>query len=201
MVLIAFEGIDGSGKSTQARLLTENLQKAGVQCDYSKEPTEGTIGEFIRKEVLRTARISNPFAIALLYAADRAIHIEHLSRAKNVVHVLDRYFYSSLAYQGAAGVPLDYLLNINSFAPAADVAFLLDVDPDTSLRRLNSFDEFEKLDYLAKVRDLYLKLARNYDFIVLDANQSPDHLAMNVLETVRKKLPTSAGDSAPRRAP
>lgn len=198
-MLIAFEGIDGSGKSTQARLLVENLQKFGVLCDYSKEPTDGVVGQLIREKVLRAASVSNPFAIALLYAADRATHVDQLSQRKEVVHVLDRYFYSSLAYQGVLGVPQEYILKINSFAPIPDIVFLLDIDPNMSLRRLDSFDEFERLDYLAKVRDLYLKLAESFSLIILDADRPPDRLATDILETVRRKLFMSAGDRAPHR--
>lgn len=107
---------------------------------------------------------------------------------KNFIYILDRYFYSSLAYQGACGVPLSYIEFINSFAPKPDLVFLLDIDPAIGLSRLKQFDKFENLSYLNKVRKLYLYLANKYNMIVFDATEKSEVLAKKIFDVVKKKL-------------
>jgi len=108
--LIVFEGIDGSGKTTQAKILARRLNNQGLKASYSKEPTEGVIGRFIRQEVLANGQITDPRAVVLLYAADRSTHLNSVVFSDDVINIFDRFYYSSVAYQGALGVPIDYIL-------------------------------------------------------------------------------------------
>ncbi|MCL5788610.1 MAG: dTMP kinase [Candidatus Marsarchaeota archaeon] len=158
-MLIVFEGIDGSGKSTQAELLTRRLVASGVNASWSKEPTHGLVGRLIREHVLSKPDLTDPVTIALLYAADRAGHLSDVRKEGRDVLIFDRYYYSSIAYQGALGASRSFIESVNSFAPVPDMVFLLDLPVEVSLGRKGSTDEFEKLGFLEKVRKIYLELA------------------------------------------
>lgn len=187
-MLIVFEGIDGSGKTTQAKMLAQKLALKGLKVHYSKEPTDGPIGSFIRQKVLLDGSINDPRAVALLYAADRSMHLKNTDFSDGVINIFDRFFYSSIAYQGALGVPLEYILTINSFAPKPDLVFLLDVDPAVGLKRLNRFDKYENLETLIKVRHIYLDLAEKYGMIVVDASKSLEEISEKIYRIVEETL-------------
>ncbi len=142
-VLVAVEGVDGSGVTTISRVLVEALARLGLRSVYTKEPTRGPVGELIRSE-LRRGDVDAKL-LALLFAADR---IWHLTRkpdlpgvgvlgalSQGYVVVSDRYKYTSLAYQGRAA-RRDWVWNINKYAPPAHVLVYISVDPDTALERV-----------------------------------------------------------------
>lgn len=163
-LLITLEGIDGSGKTTQTRLLVEGLRGRGFEAEATTEPSPGPVGELIRSYISRGGR-RRPYLEALLFASDR---YDHLDRTVNpmlrrgVIVVSDRYLHSSLAYQSAAGVDLEWLRLINSFAPKPDLTFYLDVPAEVGLRRKGrEATIFENHDYQRKVRDLYLGLVKS----------------------------------------
>jgi dTMP kinase len=187
-MLIVFEGIDGSGKTTQAKLLSRKLESQGVDVVYSKEPTEGIIGKLIRTEILNKRNITNVLTVVLLYAADRAQHVSEVNLGHNSVNIFDRYYFSSMAYQSCAGASLKFIQQVNSFAPAPDLAFLLDIDPKVSLKRLSVHDEFERIEYLKDVRRMYLRLANKYNMIVLDAESNMSTLAEKIFKVVGERL-------------
>ncbi|WP_297501858.1 dTMP kinase [Thermococcus sp.] len=173
---IVLEGIDGAGKSTQARLLAEWFEERGYEAVLTKEPTDTAFGRLIRRLVLTGgregiidgAKISHE-AEALLFAADRAEHVDKLIKpalqAGKVV-ISDRYFYSSLAYQWARGLDLEWLIDLNRFAVRPDLVILLDLPARESIKRLRSRkikSEFDKIFELQKrVRENYLKLAERF---------------------------------------
>jgi len=138
-VFICIEGLDASGKTTQARLLVEELNRRGFEAVYTTEPSRGEIGRFIRKRVLqREGRVPSVIE-ALLFAVDRIDHVEReikpaLKGGKIVVS--DRYLYSSLAYQGAAGLDLNWIREINQLALTPDLAIYIDVPPETVFERI-----------------------------------------------------------------
>ena len=175
-MFIVMEGIDGAGKSTQARLLAEWFKKKGKDVMLTKEPTDTAFGKLIRRLVLTGgregiidgARISHE-AEALLFAADRAEHVHKLIKpalkAGKIV-ISDRYFYSSLAYQWARGLDLEWLIDLNKFAIRPDLVILLDLPAKESMKRINGRSiktEFDKIAELQKkVRENYLKLAEMF---------------------------------------
>ena len=178
-MFIVMEGIDGAGKSTQARLLAEWFRRHGKEVVLTKEPTDTAFGKLIRRLVLTGgregiidgARISHE-AEALLFAADRAEHVHKLIKpalkAGKVV-ISDRYFYSSLAYQWARGLDLEWLIDLNKFAIRPDLVILLDLPAKESMKRINGRSiktEFDKIAELQKkVRENYLKLAEMFSEI------------------------------------
>lgn len=189
---ICIEGIDGSGKTTQAKILVRNLLNKKYDAVYTTEPSTGKIGALIRNYVLsRKDRV--PIALeALLFAADRIDHVqtevEPLLKKGRIV-VCDRYLLSSLAYQGAAGLNLDWMDCVNRFALKPDLTLFLDVSPDVAVSRLKRKKSvMETLRNLVKVRDIYLNLAQQQRMVALDGNKSTGELAKEILSMVLKEL-------------
>jgi dTMP kinase len=191
---ICIEGVDGSGKTTQAKRLVSALRIRGYDAIYTTEPSDGKIGTLIRDFVLsRESRV--PIALeALLFAADRVDHVQVdveplLNQGKIVV--CDRYVCSSLAYQGAAGLDLDWMDCVNRFALKPNLTLFLDVPPEVGLSRLRRKKSvMETAKNLKNVRDVYLNLVQQNRMILLDGNKPVDKVAENVLKVVLKKLKT-----------
>ena len=191
---ICIEGVDGCGKTTQARRLVRNLRQKGVDAAYTTEPSVGKVGKLIRRFVLDRQRRVSTALEALLFAADRMDHMQKevkplLRRGKTVV--CDRYIYSSLAYQGAAGLDLEWIDRINQFALKPDLALFLDVAPERVTGRLKKKKSvMETVRNLKKVREVYLKLAQQQRLIALDGNQSIEEISKSILKIVLEKLKT-----------
>jgi dTMP kinase len=166
--LLVLEGIDGAGKSTLARRLSEWLRALGVASTISREPTDGPHGRELRRSAT-SGRL--PLDAELdLFVKDRAEHVAQVIqpalRAAEVV-ILDRYYLSTAAYQGARGADPEAIIARNEeFAPVPDLVLLLDIDPGAGVGRVtgrgDSPDEFEALNYLSKVRETFLALRRPY---------------------------------------
>jgi dTMP kinase len=191
---ICIEGVDGCGKTTQAKILAKNLRRRGFDAVYTTEPSVGSVGKLIRRFVLdRQKRVSTALE-ALLFAADRLDHVQNevkpfLRRRKIVV--CDRYVYSSLAYQGAAGLDLEWIDHTNQFALKPDLALFLDVAPERVISRLKKKKSvMETMRNLKKVREVYLKLAQQQRLIALDGNQSIEEISKSILKIVLEKLKT-----------
>jgi dTMP kinase len=146
MVLIAFEGIDGSGKTTQAEILSEKLTREGIQNELVREPGGTKLGEGIRELLLHRSDLKiNPVSEFLLFSASRAQLVREkviplLNGGKTVI--LDRYFYSSVAYQGfGRGIPISEVESVSRFATGAllpDIVFLVELDIETAFARRES---------------------------------------------------------------
>ncbi|MGC9209989.1 MAG: dTMP kinase [Acidilobus sp.] len=170
--LVAVEGIDGSGLTTHSRLLAQSLTSVGIRSVYTKEPTEGPLGQVIRSQLAEPS--PDPTLMALLFAADRAWHLRSdpsLPGGKGVlgaieqdyVVVCDRYKYSSIAYQGAAGVSQDWLWSLNSFAREADIIVYIDVPVDVALSRITERprrEAYERTDFLLRVKAKFDEVLR-----------------------------------------
>jgi len=202
-LFITFEGGDGSGKSTQAGLLAQWLTDAGRTVVRTREPGGTEVGVQIRELVLHHRGHIDPRAEALLYAADRAQHIATLVRPaieRGDVVIQDRYFDSSIAYQGAGRV-LDAteIRGLSLWATdelIPDVTILLDLDETAARARLDAADkvfdrlENEKAEFHARVRQGFLKLAAAEPerFLVLDASRPIEELAAAIRARVEAEL-------------
>lgn len=189
---IVFEGLDGSGKSTQAELLAKELEKRGIDAVLTAEPTDREIGLLVRR-VLRHQFKTSSTALALLYAADRNDHLYNeengiaklLGEGKTVIS--DRYFYSSLSYQGVTE-DMAYLREINSF-PHPEYVIYVDTPVDVCISRIDKRGDekelFDRIDYLTKVRENFAKtfatLPDEVKFLQLDGTKDEETLKGEIL--------------------
>ena len=187
-VFICIEGLDASGKTTHAHRLVRNLRSKGFDAVYTTEPSRGEIGRFIRTYILQRKRRVPSVVEALLFAVDRVDHVEKeikpaLENGKIVVS--DRYVYSSLAYQGAAGLDLKWIEEINRLALPPDLAIYIDVSPevvDKRIRRKKSV--MERLETQRKVREVYMKFVKNGKLVYVDGNRRKDEVAKDILKVI-----------------
>jgi dTMP kinase len=168
-LFIAFEGIDGSGKSTQVKLLTEKLEQAGSKVYVTCEPTDSPMGKTIR-DIFNNRMEADHRTIAALFVADRLHHL--LNKTDGIIKMLDegytvitdRYYLSSYAYQ-SAHVDLDWVIQANSLSAGLlrpDVNIFIDITPEESVERLKKGREtielYETLENLQKVHDKYFEV-------------------------------------------
>jgi dTMP kinase len=192
-VFICIEGLDGSGKTTQAVLLTERLYKSH-NAIYTTEPSHGKTGTFIRECCLYEEKRLPTAAEALLFAADRIEHVENEIKpalAEGKLVICDRYIYSSLAYQGSAGLSLDWIKTINSHALQPDFGIFIDVSPERVLERLQRKKSvMETLETQQKVREIYLKFVEKGELIKIDGGKPKDVVADALYSKVLSLLKT-----------
>ena len=193
-MFVVLEGIDGSGKTSVGREAVRRLNTEGRAADFTFEPSDLPTGRFLR-QVLSGEIEVEPITQALLFAADREEHLKNVvipSVETGKVVVCDRYAYASMAYQGAKGLSMDWILDTNHALPhfrEPDAVVYLDIDPQTSLSRTHSRqgkDIFESVSYLERVRENYLSLAKEYGFLVVDAGQGFEAVVGEVLEAVQR---------------
>jgi dTMP kinase len=189
---ICVEGLDGCGKTTQAKILVRKLRRMGYNTVYTAEPSHGKIGRFIKRYCLHRGKRISSIVEALLFAADRYEHVENeiipaLKDGKVVVS--DRYMYSSLAYQGAAGLSLDWIRRVNEHAVTPNLAIFIDVEPDTVIQRLKPKKSvMENLETQLKVREVYMKFVENGELVKVDGNKSKGEVAEEILSIVLNSL-------------
>jgi len=201
---ITFEGIDGSGKTTQLNKLAESLRSAGRDVLLTCEPGGTPLGREIRKAFLETKQDVEPLAELLLFAADRAQHVEHLIRpalqAGRIV-ISDRYADATTAYQGAGrGFDLKLIESVIAIATNGlkpDLTLFFDIEPQLGIDRMafrgenkmNRMDQ-ESLDFYARVRAGYLRIAdaEPSRFRVIDASRSVEEVADETLGIVTELL-------------
>jgi dTMP kinase len=194
-VFVVLEGIDGAGKTTIANMLVRELTEMGFKVTYTYEPTDSEIVNIVKTNF---NYLRDPFIDALTFALDRLIHVKSKilpALEEGQIVVSDRYYYSSVAYQGAMGAPIEWVLEVNKWALRPDIAIYLDVDPEIALERKQStssrFSEFEKLELEYKVREIYLKLASMGLLVLVDASRSIeevyDDVRRHVLKVIREK--------------
>ena len=188
--LIVIEGIDGAGKTTHARKLVRWLRKNGIRTRYTFEPTRGVIGRILEK--MASKRKVDVRVEALLFAADRIDHLNKIIKPlleKGFIIISDRYVHSSIAYQSITVGDQGWVEELNKFAEKPDLVILLDVDPETGLKRIKrKRARFERIEILKKVREKYLELAEREGFKVINANRGVEEVFEDVKSPVEKFL-------------
>lgn len=195
-VFLTLEGLDGAGKSTQARLLAQFLAEKGLKVRLTHEPGGGLPG--VRDLLLGEAL--SPEGEYLLFSADRAEHVRRVilpALEEGVWVVSDRYLDSSLAYQGfGRGLPLPWLREVAQVATLGlkpRLTFLLDLPPEEALRRVKDPDRLERagLDFFQRVREGYLRLAEAEPerFLVLDARKGVEALHREIQAHLQSLVP------------
>lgn len=199
-LFIVFEGLDGSGKSTQIRLLAETLENRGRRVHRTTEPTGLPTGKLLREALGGSGDLA-PAYLAGLFLADRVAHNTHpkegigafLDRGEDVIS--DRYYYSSFAYQGM-DTDLAWVMDMNLRSPAIhkpDLCIFLDVDQQTCKERIDGRQErleiFEKdTGTLARIRDKFFEVFRllegKENIRVVDASRPPEEIAREILQIV-----------------
>ncbi len=189
--LVVFEGLDGSGTTTQMQLLAEKCDKELRSCRATFEPTDKPIGRLVRA-ILKKQIVTTPLALAMLYAADREDHlynpiygmVSEMEKGKLVI--CDRYIYSSLAYQGVE-CPLEKVRELNRF-PAPKYLFFIDTPVDECIRRIASrggnSELFDRHEFLEQVKSnyehLFSDLPEEVKFHRLDGMQSKEEIALAI---------------------
>jgi len=188
-VLVNLEGIDGCGKSTQSKLLLEKLEGEGEKVIILKEPTKRPHGQKLW-DVLHGKRKATNEEILELFVLDRIQHVEEKIQPAlddGTVILMDRYYYSSMAYQVAGGIDVEEIRKKHVFAPKPDVVLIFDLPVSIALERVKGHsdaDEFEKEEHLEKVRVAYLDLENDPLVRIVDATGTPEGIFENVWRLV-----------------
>ena len=197
---ITLEGPDGSGKSTQARLLADALESRGLKVKLTREPGGDPVSEEIRKILLDGADHSVVDRTEVfLYLAARAQHTERVIRPSlqdGFTVICARYTDSTVAYQGyGSGLDLELIHRMNTFATdglTPNLTLLLDIDVETGLRRQNQWNRMERkaVEYHQRVRQGFLEEARLHPerIVVIDARQDADSIHRLVLKHAAERL-------------
>jgi dTMP kinase len=191
-MLIAFEGLDQSGKQTQAELLRDSLKQGGRKARLVSFPDYATsIGEEIAR-ALQGEREYRPDVMQLLYVANRYERKADLQRWLDggLILVCDRYTASSVAYGEAQGLEPGWLTDMQRFLPPASLTILLDIAPETAVqRKAVDRDRYERdLAMQARVRDSYHRQAAVNQWVVIDGEQSKDAIAAEVFTVAGSRL-------------
>lgn len=184
---IVFEGIDKSGKETQAKMLYDYLHGKGIPVIYTEEPNpKNPVGRLIKNWLVGKATVTSPESITLLYTADRYEHVKNvitpaLNVGKNVI--CDRYFYSTIAYESAIfGMDREWIKTLHNEIRKPDVVIFIDIDPGVSLKRERDApnDRLEKVNLLQKVREAYRQLANEEQFFTVKGDRSKEDVFRDV---------------------
>lgn len=193
---IVFEGGDGSGKTTQINLLYQWFRKNNYDVVVTKEPGGTKLGESVRNIILHGEKI-DPKTEALLYAADRAHHVNTVVRPAlqlGKVVLSDRYFDSSVAYQGyGRRLGERVITDLNVWATdnlQPDLVIVLDIDPENSMvYGVKDNIENQPVDFHKKVREFFLKKAEQHDnYVVINAKDKIDSIHKKILDTLQEKI-------------
>lgn len=189
-ILIVIEGIDGAGKTSVSKEVTQRLKDLGFKAVYTYEPYTQFIVDIVNEywgEI-------DPVVQTLLMAADRYYHISKVIlpyMKSGYVVISDRYYYSSLAYQGAQGVDLQWILDVNKFVVKPKLAVYLDVDPEVGLKRKESSTTRVRsieadLKLIKRARNIYLDLVSRGELILIDGRLELGRVVDEVMRYVLK---------------
>jgi dTMP kinase len=213
-MLIAFEGIDGAGKTTQVKLLNKYLGDKGIDSTISAEPTDSPIGKMLKSILSGKEDLgANAIVMQLLFAADRAYHMNSINKwnKEGKVVLEDRYIFSTIAFGSAAGLDRGWLKKLNSVFPLPSLTFIIDLDPSIAIKRIHKRNDvfkeqshftsstnnedsdrqrlsiYEKIELLTKVRDEYLKIAKEYpNCFVIDGSKELTKVNLDIISILCK---------------
>jgi dTMP kinase len=188
-VLINLEGIDGCGKSTQSKFLMKKFEENNEKTIILKEPTNGKYGKKLW-EMLSGKREATTEQILDLFVMDRKEHVKdkiNPALKKGEIVLMDRYYYSTMAYQAAAGIDVNRIRKDNEFAPKPDIVLIFDLPADLAMKRVMGHsvaDVFEKEEHLEKVREAYLNLKDDPLVRIIDSTRNPEEIFEEVWKLV-----------------
>ncbi|OYT26383.1 MAG: dTMP kinase [Candidatus Altiarchaeales archaeon ex4484_96] len=182
-MFIVLEGLDGCGKTSQAKDIRQWLIQKGYDVHLTGEPSNNKIGLFLR-ELLTGVREVQPPTLALLFTADRYWHLDEeikpaLDEGKIVL--MERYVNSTIAYQAAQGVEAEWIRELNKNILKPDLTLFLDIKPEKAVKRADSGEIFENREFQDKVYEQYMKLD---DMLRIDANKTQ----MDVLYAIKNAI-------------
>lgn len=185
---IVLEGIDGSGKSSISDMLKDRFEKVYL----TKEPTDSEIGKMGQKIANEE---TSPYMDLFLYLADRVEHTEKIKKKldEDFYVICDRYWGSTVAYQSAYDeISLEYIERIQEpFILEPNLTILLDLDPETALERISDRtlkSKYEELDFLQRVRENYLALAKRHDWIIIDAGKDLEEVKSEISQMIDREI-------------
>ncbi len=191
-LFIVIDGIDGCGSTTHVKLLEKWFFELRLKVKTTHEPTDSHIGKLIR--IYLKSNISFPELDSLLFAADRINHSKQIESDlnNNLFIISDRYFESSISYQHSDGVDMQWIKELNKFALKPDIYIILDVDPRIAIERITKerteLEKFEKIDFLEKVRSVFLDRASQMNYPILNSSESIELVHKKVKKIVKPYL-------------
>ncbi len=195
-LLIVFEGIDGCGKSTQAKLAFEYVKSLGYNAVALKEYTDGHWGRKIRELSIKGRENVTPYQEFELFLKDRMEDVEENIKPaleSRKIIILDRYYFSSMAYQGGRGVDVQMIQKENEkFSPIPDIVFYIKINIDSGLNRIssnrqNQFDDFEKKTFLKKVKHIFDNM--NFDYLIaIDGDRDINAIQQDIKSHIDKLI-------------
>jgi dTMP kinase len=200
------EGIDGAGTTTQAKRLSDALREREIECHLTREPSDGPIGRLLREILAGDHKPNDATSLGLLFAADRADHLQREiepALAAGKVVISDRYYHSSLAYQGSEE-DRGWIATLNQRARTPDCTYFLQVDPEVAAQRRSDDDRseeiFDHLDTQRRVAEGYLAVVRDMResecIEVIDGQLPLDDISERMLSSVQEKLSTRVGSQS-----
>ncbi|MFP3132294.1 MAG: dTMP kinase [Candidatus Nanopusillus sp.] len=195
---IAIEGIDGSGKTTIANLLYNELSKRYNNIILMKEPYDNDLSKKIKEIILKEheKNLDYGYLLALLFTADRSIKNIDLKKYlnNNYIVISDRSIYSTFSYQILyEGMDIEWLKCVSKYIIRPDITFILDVDPKIAVERINlrskNITSYENIEFLKKVRENFLKLKKifsNDNIIYIDGEEKPEEILEKILNIIEK---------------
>jgi dTMP kinase len=193
-LFIVFEGIDGTGKSTQLHLLAEKLRQLGYAVVATREPTNGPYGQKIRELFVDRGSVSREEELEL-FIADRDQHVKEIIKpalSDGCVVICDRYYLSTIAYQGANGMDQDLIMKKNEDFPVPDLAIILEIEPAHGIHRIQNQrhehpNTFEEKANLQKVAGIFSTMRQDY-IERINGSDSIENVHRLVFEAVAKVL-------------
>lgn len=198
-LLIAFEGIDGSGKTTMANRIVEHLSSEGYKAHYLREPTDGPHGRQLR-QIMTQPGSRDPHTEFDLFIKDRREDVENNIKPllkSGAIVCIDRYYISSMAYQGALGLDVEMIQKANEeFAPRPDLILYFDIPVQTALERIQNSRQqgantFEQEDNLKRVAEIF-RTMQFPELITINAAQPPATVFQEILDLIMPRVKSPA---------